>query len=104
MITDRTCVIAHLGHSTAAFKAPMIDNPWFDANGNAAVVVPLGVTPADYPGSLRQLFQITKLHGTRMTMPYKVTATSRSTTQRRPPASPALPTHSSIAQTGVNRR
>ena len=45
MITGRTRVIAHLGYPTEAFKAPMIYNPWFEARGIEAVVVPMGVTP-----------------------------------------------------------
>ena len=72
MITGRTRVIAHLGYPTEAFKAPMIYNPWFEANAIEAVVVPMGVTPADYPTLLRQLFQITNLHGALVTMPHKV--------------------------------
>ena len=76
MITGRTRVIAHLGYPTEAFKAPMIYNPWFEANGIEAVVVPLSVTQADYPGLLRQLFQITNLHGALVTMPHKVATTT----------------------------
>ncbi len=76
MITGRTRVIAHLGYPTEAFKAPMIYNPWFDANGIEAVVVPMGVLPADYPGLLRQLFRITNLHGALVTMPHKVVTTT----------------------------
>ncbi len=73
MITGRTAVIGHLGWPTEAFKAPMIYNPWFEAQGIDAVVVPLGIEPADYPGLLRPLFQIRNLHGALVTMPHKVT-------------------------------
>lgn len=73
MITGRTTVIAHLGFPTAAFKAPMIYNPWFEAKGVDAVVVPIGVTPADYPDVLRALFRTTNIHGALVTMPHKVT-------------------------------
>ena len=73
MITGRTTVIAHVGFPTAGFKAPMIYNPWFEANGVDAVVVPLGITPADYPDVLRTLFRTTNIHGALVTMPHKAT-------------------------------
>jgi len=73
VITGRTTVIAHIGWPTESFKAPMIYNPWFDAQGIDAVVVPLGVEAADYPGLFRPLFQIRNMHGALVTMPHKVT-------------------------------
>ena len=73
MITGRTTVIAHIGWPTESFKAPMIYNPWFDAQGIDAVVVPLGVEAVDYPGLFRPLFQIRNMHGALVTMPHKVT-------------------------------
>ncbi len=73
MITGRTAVVAHIGWPTESFKAPMIYNPWFEAQGIDAVVVPLGVEPADYPSLFRPLFQIRNLHGALVTMPHKVT-------------------------------
>jgi len=73
MITGRTTVIAHLGYPTANFKAPMIYNPWFEAQSIDAVVVPIGVAPADYPEVLRALFRTTNVHGALVTMPHKVT-------------------------------
>ena len=73
MITGRTQVIGHLGYPTESFKAPMIYNPWFDAHGVRAVVVPLGITPADFPRLFRGLFHITNMHGALITMPHKVT-------------------------------
>ena len=75
MITGRTKVIAHLGYPTEAFKAPMIYNPWFETKGVEAVVVPMGVTPGDYPDLLRSLFRVTNMHGALVTMPHKVTTT-----------------------------
>ena len=75
MITGKTQVIAHLGYPTEAFKAPMIYNPWFDAKGVDAVVVPLGVKPEDYADVLRPLFKVTNLHGALVTMPHKVATT-----------------------------
>ncbi len=73
MITGTTTVIAHLGYPTASFKAPMIYNPWFEAKGIDAVVVPIGVKPADYQDVLRALFRTTNVHGALVTMPHKVT-------------------------------
>jgi shikimate dehydrogenase len=73
MITGKTTVIAHLGYPTANFKAPMIYNPWFDARSVDAVVVPIGVSPPDYPAVLRALFRTTNVHGALVTMPHKVT-------------------------------
>jgi shikimate dehydrogenase len=73
MITGKTTLIAHLGYPTAAFKAPMIYNPWFDSKGIDAVVVPIGVKPEDYPTSLKAIFKFTNLRGALVTMPHKVT-------------------------------
>ena len=72
MITGTTRVIAHLGYPTEGFKAPMIYNPWFEARGIDAVVVPLGVQAADYPDLLRALACVTNLHGALVTMPHKI--------------------------------
>ncbi len=73
MITGRTTVIAHLGFPTASFKAPMIYNPWFEARGIDAVVVPVGVEAQHYPEVLRALFHATNVHGALVTMPHKIT-------------------------------
>ncbi len=73
MITGKTKIIAHLGYPTEGFKAPMIYNPWFDARGIDAAVVPLGLTAEDYPEVLRPLFRVTNMHGALVTMPNKVT-------------------------------
>jgi shikimate dehydrogenase len=75
MITGRGKVIAHIGYPTTSFKAPMIYNPWFEANGIDAVVVPLGVTPEDFPALFPALFRITTLHGALITMPHKIAVT-----------------------------
>jgi shikimate dehydrogenase len=75
MITGKTKVIAHLGYPTESFKAPMIYNPWFEAKGIDAVVVPLGVKPQDYDEVLRPLFRVTNLHGALVTMPHKIATT-----------------------------
>ena len=72
MITGRGKVIAHLGYPTESFKAPMIYNPWFEARGIDAVVVPLGVKSEDFRRLLPDLFRITTLHGALITMPHKI--------------------------------
>jgi shikimate dehydrogenase len=73
MITGKGRVIAHIGYPTESFKAPMIYNPWFEAKGVDAVVVPLGVTAEDFRRLLPELFRITTMHGALITMPHKVT-------------------------------
>ena len=75
VISGRTSIIAHLGHPTEGFKAPLIYNPWFAARGIDAVVVPMGVTAADYPSVLPALFRLTNLRGALVTMPHKITTT-----------------------------
>jgi len=72
MITGKTTLVAHLGYPTEAFKAPMIYNPYFDQAGIDAVVVPMGITPEDYPAFLRTLFRLTNIRGALVTMPHKV--------------------------------
>jgi shikimate 5-dehydrogenase len=73
MISGTTTVIAHLGYPTAAFKAPLIYNPYFERAGIDAVVVPMGVRAEDYEPLLRPLFAMTNLRGALVTMPHKVT-------------------------------
>ncbi len=43
MISGKTTLIAHIGYPTESFKAPLIYNPWFEARGIDAVVMPMGV-------------------------------------------------------------
>jgi shikimate dehydrogenase len=74
-ITGRTRLIAHIGYPTEAFKAPMIYNPWFEASGIDAVVVPMAVTAEDYATMLRPLFRLKNALGALVTMPHKVTTT-----------------------------
>lgn len=73
MITGRTRLILHIGFPTEAFKAPMIYNPWFEARGIDAVVVPMAVTAGDYAGVLRPVFRVGNALGALVTMPHKVT-------------------------------
>ena len=76
MISGKTTLIAHIGYPTEAFKAPLIYNPWFDAHGIDAVVVPMGVKADDYPSTLKALFTLTNIRGALITMPHKVTTLS----------------------------
>jgi len=76
MITGRGKVIGHLGYPTESFKAPMIYNPWFEAHGIDAVVVPLGIREDAYRALFPGLFGITTMHGALVTMPHKVTTTT----------------------------
>ena len=73
MISGKTTLIAHIGYPTESFKAPLIYNPWFDAKGIDAVVMPMGCRSEDYPAFLKSLFRLTNIHGALVTMPHKVT-------------------------------
>ena len=72
-IRGTTTIIAHLGHPTESFKAPMIYNPYFADRGIDAVVVPMGCRAPDYPEFLRLLFRLSNIRGALITMPHKVT-------------------------------
>jgi len=71
-IDGRTEVIAHLGYPTHAFKAPMIYNPFFEAEGINAVVVPFACRAEAFEPTLRALFQMENVRGALITMPHKV--------------------------------
>ena len=73
MITGHTKLIAHIGVPTERFKAPMIYNPYFEAKGIDAVVVPMACEPEDYPEFLRLVFRLRNIAGALVTMPHKVT-------------------------------
>ncbi len=72
MITGTTTLIAHLGFPTESFKAPMIYNPYFEQAGIDAVVVPMGVRVEDFAQFLPQLFKLTNIRGSLITMPHKI--------------------------------
>lgn len=71
-IDGRTEVIAHLGYPTHTFKSPMIYNPYFEAEGINAVVVPFACRVESFAQSLRSLFQMDNVRGALITMPHKV--------------------------------
>jgi shikimate dehydrogenase len=73
MINGRTELIAHLGHPTETFTAPMIYNPWFEKHAINAVVMPMGIMADDYSVFLKSLFRLSNIHGALVTMPHKVT-------------------------------
>lgn len=75
MISGHTRLIAHLGFPTESFKAPMIYNPWFAANGLDIKVMPIGVKPQAFADLLRSLFRTTNVIGALITMPHKVATT-----------------------------
>jgi shikimate dehydrogenase len=71
-IDGNTELIAHIGFPTHAFKAPLIYNPYFEAQGINAAVVPMACRPEDFPGFLRALFRLENVRGALITMPHKV--------------------------------
>lgn len=71
MIRGTTRLIAHIGYPTSTFKAPMIYNPWFQANGIDAVVVPMGCKAEDFAAFLPLVFRLSNIHGALITMPHK---------------------------------
>jgi shikimate dehydrogenase len=73
MINGNTEIIAHIGYPTHTFKSPMIYNPYFEASGVNAVVVPMGCKPDNYPSFLKSVFTLENIRGALITMPHKVT-------------------------------
>jgi shikimate dehydrogenase len=73
MINGNTEIIAHIGYPTHTFKSPMIYNPYFEASGVNAVVVPMGCKPDNYPAFLKSVFTLENIRGALITMPHKVT-------------------------------
>ena len=72
MIDGRTKLIAHVGYPTDSFKAPMIYNPWFEAHGINAAVVPMGCKAEDYSAFFKLLFRLSNVIGALVTMPHKI--------------------------------
>jgi len=72
VLSGKTRLIGHIGHPTESFKAPMVYNPYFEAIGVDAAVVPFGVKEGDLPAILRPLFRMSNMHGALITMPHKV--------------------------------
>ncbi|PZX15286.1 shikimate dehydrogenase [Palleronia aestuarii] len=73
LVSGHTRVIAHLGVPTGSFRAPMIYNPYFEAKGIDALVVPMGCEAADYPAFLPLVARLRNFAGALVTMPHKIT-------------------------------
>jgi shikimate dehydrogenase len=73
MISGKTTLVGHFGYPTESFKAPLIYNPWFEAKGIDAVVIPMGIRAEDYPHVMKSVFRFTNIRGALVTMPHKVT-------------------------------
>ncbi len=71
-IDGHTELIAHLGHPTHSFKAPLIYNPHFEATEINAVVVPMGCRAGAFADVLRSFFALENARGALVTMPHKV--------------------------------
>lgn len=71
MITGKTSFIAHVGFPTAAFKAPMIYNPYFEQCGVDCIVVPMACRAEDYAAFLPAIFSLANIEGALITMPHK---------------------------------
>ena len=76
MISGTTRIIAHLGVPTASFRAPLIYNPYFEAEAIDCAVVPMGCEAADLPVLLPALFRLRNIAGALITMPHKVAVTA----------------------------
>ncbi|WP_062212833.1 shikimate dehydrogenase [Aureimonas sp. AU12] len=74
MIRGTTRLIPVFGQPTATVKAPMIYNPWFEAHGIDAVVIPMECGSGDFPNLLRLVFRLGNAGGAIATMPHKVSA------------------------------
>jgi shikimate dehydrogenase len=72
VIDGNTRLIAHIGHPTHTFKSPMIYNPYFEAAGINAVVVPMDCSTPHFESLLRAVFSLGNIIGALITMPHKV--------------------------------
>jgi len=73
-LDGHTRLIAHLGHPTGTFKAPLIYNPWFASIGLNAAVVPMGVRAGDFEAALPLVLAMSNVDGALITMPHKIAA------------------------------
>ena len=77
MIDGRTELIAHIGYPTHTFKSPQIYNPYFEAAGIAAVVVPMACQAHHFAAFLPAVFALDNVRGALITMPHKVSVVER---------------------------
>jgi shikimate dehydrogenase len=75
-IDGNTEVIAHLGFPTHSFKAPLIYNPYFEAAGINALVVPMACEAQPFAQVLKAFFELRNSRGALITMPHKVSVVS----------------------------
>nr|WP_236600132.1 shikimate dehydrogenase [Ramlibacter alkalitolerans] len=66
-----------MGWPTHSFKAPLIYNPYFEAIGVNAVVVPMGCKPGTFAQVLQGVFALENIRGALITMPHKVSVVER---------------------------
>ena len=71
MIRGTTRLIAHFGDPITPIQSPLIYNPYFERSDIDVVVVPMGVSRDDYPGTLRAVSRLTNTLGAIITMPHK---------------------------------
>jgi shikimate dehydrogenase len=74
LISGHTRLVAHLGVPTESFKAPMIYNPYFEAAGIDAVVMPMGCEAEDFVILMHHLARLRNFAGALITMPHKIAA------------------------------
>jgi shikimate dehydrogenase len=67
-----TRILAHIGYPTATFRAPSIYNPYFEAAGIDACVVPMGVRAEDFAVSFPAILRFANVIGALVTMPHKI--------------------------------
>ena len=72
MFDGHTEIIAHIGYPTHTFKSPLIYNPYFEAAGIAAVVVPMACQAHHLSRFLPAVFGLDNVRGALITMPHKV--------------------------------
>jgi shikimate dehydrogenase len=75
-IDGHTELIAHLGYPTHSFKAPLIYNPYFEAAGINALVVPMACRAESFASMLNSFFELENARGALITMPHKVSVVS----------------------------
>lgn len=67
-----TRILAHIGYPTTTFRAPSIYNPYFEAVGIDACVVPMGVRAEDLATSFPAILRFANVLGALITMPHKI--------------------------------
>lgn len=71
MISGKTRVIVHLCYPAAHLRTPSVFNPWCEATGRDAVLVPWQVRPKHLKQAFRALGHVESLAGVIVTIPHK---------------------------------